>query len=142
MYEAIKTETLHSISAPEPNPQQHQDASDAEMDEIDREADELDELQVGASLIPAEAEPIHEDEQQSLVKEENKDETISDAYARDFEALVEFLTSADVERGEDDEIFERLREKHVCGSAPSWSDFLRRHVAAVTEEVERRCMTA
>jgi hypothetical protein len=116
MYEAIKTEASHSVSAPEvdpPNSEQQQDPSDAEMNEVDRDADELDELQVGASLIPAEAEPMHEDEQQSLVKEENKDETISNAYARDFEALVEFLTSADAEGGEEDEIFDRLREKVV-----------------------------
>jgi hypothetical protein len=112
MYEAIKTEVLHSVSAPEVL-QQHQDASDAEMNEADRAVDELDELQVGASLIPAEAEPMLEDEQQSLIKEENKEETISDVHARDFEALVEFLTSADAEGGEEDEIFERLRAKVV-----------------------------
>jgi hypothetical protein len=112
MYEAIKTEVLHSVSVPEVL-QQHQDASDAEMNEADRAVDELDELQVGASLIPAEAEPMHEDEQQSLIKEENKEETISDVHARDFEALVEFLTSADAEGGEEDEIFERLRAKVV-----------------------------
>jgi hypothetical protein len=112
MYEAIKTEVLHSVSAPEVL-QQHQDASDAEMNEADRAVDELDELQVGASLIPAEAEPMQEDEQQSLIKEENKEETISDVHARDFEALVEFLTSADAEGGEEDEIFERLRAKVV-----------------------------
>ena len=116
MYEAIKTESLHSVSVPElhaPNLQQHQDASDAEMNEADRAVDELDELQVGASLIPAEAEPMHEDEQQSLIKEENKEETLSDVHARDFEALVEFLTSSDAEGGEEDEIFERLRAKVV-----------------------------
>jgi hypothetical protein len=114
MYEAIRTEVSHLVSAPEVHPpNSQQDASDAEMNEVDREADELDELQVGASLIPAEAEPMHEDEQQSLVKEENKDETISDAHARDFEALVEFLASTDAEGGEDDEIFQRLREKVV-----------------------------
>ena len=115
MYEAIKTEVLDSVSGPEahlPNPQQHQDASAAEMNEVDRAVDELDELQVGASLIPAEAEPMHEDEQQSLIKkEENKEEILS--YARDFEALVEFLTSSDAEGGEEDEIFERLRAKVV-----------------------------
>ncbi|KAI9462383.1 hypothetical protein BJY52DRAFT_1354618 [Lactarius psammicola] len=144
MYEAIRTETLHSVSAPEvhpPNTQRPQDASDAEMNEVDREVDELDELQVGASLIPAEADAMHEDEPQALVKEENKDENLSDAYARDFEALVDFLTSADAEGGEEDEIFERLREKHVCVSAPSWSEFLEHHAAAVTEEVERRYAT-
>ena len=116
MYEAIKTESLHSVSVPElhaPNLQQHQGASDAEMNEADRAVDELDELQVGASLIPAEAEPMHEDEQQSLIKEENKEETLSDVHARDFEALVEFLTSSDAEGGEEDEIFERLRAKVV-----------------------------
>ncbi|KAI9445029.1 hypothetical protein H4582DRAFT_1912851 [Lactarius indigo] len=116
MFEAIRAETLQSISAPEvhpPNPQQPQDVSDAEMNEVDQAVDELDELQVGASLIPAEAEPMHEDEQQPIVKEENKDESISDAYARDFEALVDFLTSADAEGGGEDEIFERLREKVV-----------------------------
>ena len=115
MYEAIKTEMLHSVSDPEanlPNPQQRQGASDAEMNEVDRAVDELDELQVGASLIPAEAEPMHEDAQQSLIKkEENKEEILS--YARDFEALVEFLTSSDAEGGEEDEIFERLRAKVV-----------------------------
>lgn len=116
MYEAIKTESLHSGSVPElhaPNLQQHQGASDAGMNEADRAVDELDELQVGASLIPAEAEPMHEDEQQSLIKEENKEETLSDVHARDFEALVEFLTSSDAEGGEEDEIFERLRAKVV-----------------------------
>jgi hypothetical protein len=109
-------ETLHSVSGHgvnPPNAQQHRDASDAEMNEVDRAVDELDEQQVGASLIPTETEPMHEDVQQSLIKEENKEETISDAYARDFEALVEFLTSADAEGGEEDEIFERLRER-VC----------------------------
>ena len=115
MYEAIKTEMLHSVSGPEANllnPQQRQGASDAEMNEVDRAVDELDELQVGASLIPAEAEPMHEDAQQSLIKkEENKEEILS--YARDFEALVEFLTSSDAEGGEEDEIFERLRAKVV-----------------------------
>jgi hypothetical protein len=114
MYDAIKTEALHS--APEvhpPNPQRDQNASDAEMNEADRAVDELDELQVGASLIPAEAEPMYEDEQQSLIKEENKEETISEIHARDFEALVEFLTSSDAEGGEEDEIFERLRAKVV-----------------------------
>jgi len=141
MYEAIKTETLQSVFGHEvnpPNARQHQDASDTEMNEVDRAVDELDEQQVGASLIPAETEPMHEDEQQSLIKEENKEETFSDAYARDFEALVEFLTSAEAEGGEEDEIFERLREKHVCVSAPSWSEFLEQHAAVVTEEVERR----
>ena len=116
MYEAIRAEAFHFVSAPQvhpPNSQQHQDPGDAEMNEVDREVDELDELQVGESLIPAEAEPTHEDEQHSLVKVENNDDTISDAYARDFEALVEFLTSSDAEGGEDDEIFERLREKVV-----------------------------
>jgi len=116
MYEAVRMEALHSVSASEAHlsySQQHQDASDAEMNEVDREVDELDELQVGASLIPAEAEPVHEDGRQSLVKEENKDESISDAFSRDFEALVEFLTSADADGGEEDEIFERLREKVV-----------------------------
>jgi len=49
-----------------------------------------------------------------------------------------FLTSAEAEGGEEDEIFERLREKHVCVSAPSWSEFLEQHAAVVTEEVERR----
>lgn len=116
MYDAIMTEALHSFSVSElhpPNLQQHQDAGYAGTNEVDREADELDELQVGASLILAEAEPMQEDEQRSTVKEENKDETISDAYTRDFEALVEFLTSTDAEGGEEDEIFERLREKVV-----------------------------
>ncbi|KAH9065974.1 hypothetical protein EDB87DRAFT_1574377 [Lactarius vividus] len=143
MFEAIRAETLQSISAPgghPPNPQQPQDASNAEMNEVDRAVDELDELQVGASLIPAEAEPM-QDEQQPFVKEENKEESISDAHARDFEALVDFLTSADAEGGGEDEIFERLREKHVCESAPSWSEFLEQHAAAVTEEVERRYAT-
>ncbi|KAH9044728.1 hypothetical protein EDB85DRAFT_483712 [Lactarius pseudohatsudake] len=143
MFEAIRAETLQSISTPEvhpPDPQQPRDASDAEMNEVDQAVDELDELQVGASLIPAEAEPM-QDEQQPFVKEENKDESISDAHARDFEALVDFLTSADAEGGGEDEIFERLREKHVCVSAPSWSEFLEQHAAAVTEEVERRYAT-
>jgi hypothetical protein len=154
MYEAIKTEAFQSN--PEAHPPQHQDASDTEMNEVDRAVDELDEQQVGASLIPAEAEPMHEDEQQSVIKQENKEETISDTYARDFEALVEFLTSADAEGGGEDEIFERLRAKvvhssifyqvaqltsllqHVCASAPNWSEFLEHHAIAVTEEVERR----
>ena len=113
MYEAIKTEVLHSVTNPEAHPPQHQDASDTEMNEVDRAVDELDELQVGASLIPAEAEPMHEVEHRSVIKEEHKEETISDAYARDFEALVEFLTSADAEGGGEDEIFERLRTKVV-----------------------------
>ncbi|KAI0257376.1 hypothetical protein BJV78DRAFT_1277914 [Lactifluus subvellereus] len=153
MYEAIREEALRSTPTSEahsPNAQQLQDVhlslgepSDAEMDEAYQEAEVLEVLQVRASLIPAEEEPMHDDEhQQSSLEDVDKDENKLDAYARDFEALVEFLASADADGGGEDEIFERLAAKvNACMTAPSWPDFLEQHAAAVAEEVERRYTT-
>lgn len=123
MYEAVREEALHSTSTSEahsPNAQQLQDAhpldepSDVDMNEAYQEAEVLEELQVGASLIPAEEESMYDDEhQQSSLEDADKDGNKSDAYARDFEALVEFLSSADADGGGEDEIFERLAAKVV-----------------------------
>jgi len=110
-----------------------------EMKEADRDTEELEELQVGASLILAEGDLMHDNEQQPPLARENRNER--DAYARDFEALVEFLTSADSDGGQGDEIFERLAAKSTCMTAPSWPDFLERHADAITKEVERRYTT-
>jgi hypothetical protein len=88
------------------------DTSDAKMDEAYREAELLEELQVGASLVPAEGESMYDDEhQQSWPEDANKDGNEPDAYTQDFEALVEFLASADADGGDEDEIFERLAAK-------------------------------
>jgi hypothetical protein len=117
MYEAVRTEALTAASGVRP-PDSHlqgsthhprNETSDAEMNEADRNTEELEELQVGASLILDGGDPVHDDEQRPSLAGENGNER--DAYAKDFEALVEFLTSADSDGGRDDEIFERLAAK-------------------------------
>jgi hypothetical protein len=117
MYEAVRTEALTAASGVHP-PGSHlqgnthhprNEAGDAEMNEIDRNTEELEELQVGASLILDGGDPMHDDEEQTSLTGGKGNER--DAYARDFEALVEFLTSADSDGGRDDEIFERLAAK-------------------------------
>jgi hypothetical protein len=148
MYEAVRTEALSftAASGPQPPDSHLQDStyhprtetSDVEMNEAGRDTEELEELQVGASLLD-EGNSIHDDEQRQSLPGENGSER--DAYVRDFEALVGFLTSADSDGGRDDEIFERLAAKSTCMTAPSWPEFLERHAEAVTEEVERRYTT-
>jgi len=97
---------------------------------------------VGASLVPAEGESMYDDEhQQSWPEDANKDGNEPDAYTQDFEALVEFLASADADGGDEAEIFERLAAKNSCITAPSWPDFLEQHATTVAEEVERRYTT-
>jgi hypothetical protein len=118
MYEAVRTEALSftAASGPQPPDSHLQDStyhprnetSDVEMNEAGRDTEELEELQVGASLLD-EGNSIHDDEQRQSLPGENGSER--DAYVRDFEALVGFLTSADSDGGRDDEIFERLAAK-------------------------------
>jgi hypothetical protein len=118
MYEAVRTKALSFTAAsgphpPDSNPQDstyhpQNETSDVEMNEAGRDTEELEELQVGASLL-AEGDSIHNDEQQQSLPGEISSER--DAYGRDFEALVGFLTSADSDGGRDDEIFERLATK-------------------------------
>ena len=120
IYEAVRTEALSSAAAsgarpPDSEPQgsthhPRNETSDVEMKGVDRDTEELEELQVGASLIPAaEGDPVHDNQRPPLLARENGNE--HDAYSRDFEALVEFLTSAETDGGRDDEIFERLAAK-------------------------------
>jgi len=150
MYEAVRTEALGLAlgSGPHPpDPQQQwgnhhpqNEIGGADMDET-RNTEELEELQVGASLILTEGGPVRDDEQEPSPERENEDmHERGDAYARDFEAIVEFLTSADADFGGQDgaEIFRHLAAKSTCITAPSWSDFLDRHAKAVEQEVERR----
>lgn len=123
MYDAVRTEALRLMPASRvslPISQQSQGAhhpqnetNGAEMNEADRDIEELEELQVGASLVPALGEPVHDNEQQLTPEGRNEDKNESDAYARDFEALVAFLTSADADGGREDEIFERLTAKVI-----------------------------
>jgi hypothetical protein len=123
MYDAVRTEALRLMPASRahlPNSQQRQgthhpqnETNGAEMNEADRYIEELEELQVGASLVPALGEPVRDDEQQLTPEGRNEDKNESDAYARDFEALVAFLTSADADGGREDEIFERLTAKVI-----------------------------
>jgi len=151
MYEAVRTEALGLGPAAEVHPPDLQqqrsphhtqhEIRDAEMNEADRDTEELEELQVGASLILAEGDAVPNDEQELSLEGGNKDPDERDAYARDFEALVGFLTSADADCGREDEIFDRLTAKSTCLTAPSWSVFLELHAEAVTEEVERRYTT-
>lgn len=118
MYEAVRTEALSFTAASGTHPpdlhlqdntyRPPNESSDVEMNETGRDTEELEELQVGASLL-AEGDSIHDDEQQQSLPGENSSER--DAYMRDFEALVGFLTSADSDGGRDDEIFERLAAK-------------------------------
>jgi hypothetical protein len=124
MYEAVRAEALLSTptsGAPPPNVQTHQgahharnDSSDAEMNETRREAELLEELQVGASLIPAEGESMQDDEHEQFSPAgANEDGIELDAYTQDFEALVGFLVSADADAADEYEIFERLAAKVV-----------------------------
>lgn len=116
MYEAVRTDALNITAAAGPHPpdshlQDHHprnETVDVEMNEDGRDTEELEELQVGASLL-AEGDSIHDDElRRSLPGESGRE---CDAYVRDFEALVGFLTSPDSDGGRDDEIFERLAAK-------------------------------
>jgi hypothetical protein len=168
MYEAVRTAALGIGPVAEAHPPDSQqqrgshhtkgEINDAEMNEADRDTEELEELQVGASLIPNEGEPLRDDEQEPSPVERNEDMDQHDAYARDFEALVGFLTSTEADCGEEDEIFDRLtakvihiefslikrlmiRPQSTCLTAPSWSVFLEQHAEVVTEEVERRYTT-
>jgi len=118
IYEAVRTEAFGftAASGAYPHNSHPQDSthhprnetSDVEMNEAGRDTEELEELQVGASLL-AKGESIHDDEQRQSLPSENSSD--HDAYVRDFEALVNFLTSADSDGGRDDEIFERLATK-------------------------------
>ena len=118
MYEAVRADALNTTAAPGPHPPDShlQDSThhprngtiDVEMNEAGRDTEELEELQVGASLL-AEGDSIHDDEQRRSLPGESGSEC--DAYVRDFEALVGFLTSPDSDGGRDDEIFERLAAK-------------------------------
>jgi hypothetical protein len=166
MYEAVRTDALGLGPVAEVQQQRspyhtQDDIRDAEMNETGRDTEELEELQVGASLILAEGDVVPNDEQEPSLEGGNKDTDERDAYARDFEALVGFLTSADADCGREDEIFDRLAAKviyllefslikhltvrlhlqSICLTAPSWSIFLELHAEAVTEEVERRYTT-
>jgi hypothetical protein len=119
MYEAVRDEALSfaatsAAHAPESRMQgsthhPRNETGDVEMKEAGRDAEEPEECKVGASLTLAEGDPMHEDKQRPSLAQENGEER--DAYARDFEALVGFLTSADTDGGRDDEIFERLAAK-------------------------------
>jgi len=115
MYEAVRAEALRSLN------------DDAGVNVADQDTEELEELEVGGSLIIL-------DEDQAM--RDGGDER--DAYTRDLEALVEFLISEDADGGQEDELFERLTAKNTCVTAESWPDFLEQHADAVTEEVERR----
>jgi len=141
IYKAVRTEALGlgPVAGAHP-PESQREIRDVEMNEA-RDTEELEELQVGASLILTEGERMHDAEQKSSPEGGNEDTDGRDAYARDFEALVGFLTSADADCGEEDEIFDRLTAKSTCLTTPSWSVFLEQHAEAVTEEVERRYTT-
>lgn len=118
MYEAVRAEALSftAASGSQPPDSHLQDSTyhprnengDVEMNEVGRDTEELEELQVGASLL-AEGDSILDDEQRQSLPGENGSER--DAYVRDFEALVGFLTSSDSDGGRDDEIFQRLAAK-------------------------------
>lgn len=125
MYEAVRTEALGLALNPGAHPPdlQHQrgshhpqnEISDVDMD-VGRNTEELEELQVGASLILTEGEPVRDDGRQPSLEGENEDtHECDDEYARDFEAIVKFLTSADADFGGQDgaEIFRRLTAKVI-----------------------------
>jgi len=144
MYESVRLAALGLAASGTNTPNSQQGlgnyhslnkSSDVEMIEAGRDAEKLEELQVGASLIVAE--DGSDDELQPL-EGENEDRNERDAYARDFEAIVEFLISPDADIGQEHEIFERLTAKSICITAPSWSVFLDKHGEAVKEEVDRR----
>jgi hypothetical protein len=122
MYETVRAEAL--LSTPTSgalNVQPRQGAhharnefGDAEMNEARQEAELLEELQVGASLIPTEGESMQDYEyEQSSPEDANEDGIELDPYAQDFEALVRFLVSADADGADEDEIFDRLAAKVV-----------------------------
>lgn len=132
MYEAVRTEALGLAlgSGPHPpDPQQQRgnhhpqnEIGGADMDEA-RDTEELEELQVGASLILTEGEPVRDDEQEPSSEGENEDtHERGDAYARDFEAVVEFLTSPDADFGGQDgaEIFRHLAAKVIFLGVPCY----------------------
>lgn len=114
MYKAVSTEALGlgPVAGAHPPDSQHE-IRDAEMNEADRDTEELEELQVGASLILTEGEPVHDGEQEPSLEGGKEDTDGRNAYARDFEALVGFLTSADADCGEEDEIFDCLTAKVI-----------------------------
>jgi hypothetical protein len=128
IYEAVRTEALSSAAASEPHPPDSNmqesahhikdETSDVEMKEAHRDTEELEELQVGASLILADGDTVHDNEQRLLARENVNEH---DAYARDFEVLVEFLTSPETDGGRDDEIFERLAAKVELQNFVWWS---------------------
>jgi hypothetical protein len=111
MYEAVRAEALRSFppsDAHPPNSQPQQcthhlwnENDDAGVNVADRDTEELEELEVGGSLI------LDEDE----AMRDGGDER--DAYTRDLEALVEFLISEDADGGQEDELFERLMAKVI-----------------------------
>jgi len=147
MYESVRAAALGLTTSGRntPNSQQVQgtyhsldESSDVGMIEADRDAEELEELQVGASLAVAEDESMHDDELQPPLERGNEDENEHDAYAQDFDAIVEFLISPDADTGQEHEIFERLTAKSRCITAPSWPVFLDKYGEAVKEEVDRR----
>ena len=129
IYEAVRTDALSSAadSGAHPPDSHMQDSthhpkdetSDVEMKEAGRDTEELEELQVGASLVLADGDPVHDNERRPPLARENGNER--DAYARDFEALVEFLTSPETDGGRDDEIFERLAAKVKLKNFDRWS---------------------
>jgi hypothetical protein len=132
MYEAVRTEALGLAlgSGPHPPDTQQQrgnhhpqnEIGGVDMDEA-RDTEELEELQVGASLILTEGEPVRNDEQEPSPQGGNEGtHEHDDAYARDFEAIVEFLTSADADfEGQDGaEIFRRLTTKVIFLRAPCY----------------------
>ena len=125
MYEAVRTEALGRALNPGAHPPDLQqqrgnhhpqnEISDVDMD-VGRNTEELEELQVGESLILTEGEPVRDDGRQPSLEGENEDTHESDdAYSRDFEAIVKFLTSADADFGGQDgaEIFRRLTAKVI-----------------------------
>jgi len=130
MYEAVRTEALSFTTASGPHPHDahlqgstchpRNETRDVEMNEAGRDTEELEELQVGASLL-AEGDSIHDDEHRQSLPGENGSE--HGAYVQDFEALVGFLASGDSDGGRDDEIFERLAAKvkpqNVIGGTPN-----------------------
>ena len=132
MYEAVRTKALslalvygaHPLDPQQQrgNHQPQNEIADVDMDGA-RNTEELDELQVGASLILTEGEPVCDDEQERSLEGENEDtHGRDDAYARDFDAIVEFLTSADADIGGQDgaEIFRRLTAKVISLRVPCY----------------------
>jgi len=122
MYESVRAAALGLTTSGRNTPTSQQgqgayhslnESSDVEMFEAGRDAEELEELQVGASLVVGEDESTHDDELQPSLEGANEDESERDAYARDFEAIVEFFMSPDADTGQEHEIFERLTAKVI-----------------------------